>query len=32
VHETTIAGADLRELIALGPQTKLTFFQATGQR
>ena len=27
-----IAGADLREIIALEPQSKVTFFQATGPR
>ncbi|MEH6719446.1 MAG: AtaL-like protein [Aurantimonas endophytica] len=32
VREATIAGADLREIITLEPQTKVTFFQATGPR
>ena len=32
VREVTIAGADLREIIALEPQSKVTFFQATGPR
>lgn len=32
VREATIAGADLREIIALEPQRKVTFFQATGPR
>jgi hypothetical protein len=32
VREATIAGSDLREIIALEPQTKVTFFQATGPR
>ncbi len=32
VRDATIAGADLREIIALEPQRKLTFFQATGPR
>ena len=32
VREATIAGADLREIIALEPQSKVTFFQATGPR
>ena len=32
VREATIAGADLREIITLEPQGKVTFFQATGPR
>ena len=32
VREATIAGADLREIITLEPETKVTFFQATGPR
>lgn len=32
VREATIAGADIREIIALEPQSKVTFFQATGPR
>lgn len=32
VREATIAGADLREIIVLEPQRKVTFFQATGPR
>jgi hypothetical protein len=32
VREATIAGADLREIIVLEPQSKVTFFQATGPR
>ena len=32
VREATIAGANLREIIALEPQRKVTFFQATGPR
>ena len=32
VREATIAGADLREIITLETQTKVTFFQATGPR
>jgi hypothetical protein len=32
VREATIAGTDLREIIALEPQRKVTFFQATGLR
>lgn len=32
VREATIAGFDLREIIALEPQRKVTFFQATGPR
>jgi hypothetical protein len=32
VREATIAGADLREIIAFEPQSKVTFFQATGPR
>ncbi|NZA25464.1 DUF1857 family protein [Luteimonas sp. SJ-92] len=32
VREATIAGADLREIITLEPQSKVTFFQATGPR
>lgn len=32
VREATIAGADLREIITLEPQHKVTFFQATGPR
>jgi len=32
VRDATIAGADLREIIALEPQRKVTFFQATGPR
>ena len=30
VREATIAGADLREIITLEPQSKVTFFQAAG--
>jgi hypothetical protein len=32
VREATILGADLREIISLEPQKKVTFFQATGPR
>ncbi len=32
VREATIAGTDLREIIILEPQSKVTFFQATGPR
>lgn len=32
VREATIGGQDLREIIVLEPQTKVTFFQATGPR
>ncbi|MCZ0930414.1 DUF1857 family protein [Halomonas janggokensis] len=32
VREATIAGTDLREIIALEPESKVTFFQATGPR
>lgn len=32
VREATIGGAELREVIALEPQRKVTFFQATGPR
>jgi len=32
LREATIAGADLREIITLEPQSKVTFFQATGPR
>lgn len=32
VREATIAGTDLREIITLEPQRKVTFFQATGPR
>ena len=32
VRDATIAGADLREIITLEPQRKITFFQATGPR
>jgi hypothetical protein len=32
VREATIAGADLREIITVEPQRKITFFQATGSR
>lgn len=32
VREATIAGTDLREIITLEPQSKVTFFQATGPR
>lgn len=32
VRDATIAGADLREIIVLEPQCKVTFFQATGPR
>jgi hypothetical protein len=32
VREATIAGADLREIITLEPEAKVTFFQATGPR
>ncbi|MBR0665422.1 DUF1857 family protein [Roseomonas hellenica] len=32
VREATIAGAELREIITLEPETKVTFFQATGPR
>ncbi|WP_417843811.1 AtaL-like protein [Thalassospira sp.] len=32
VRDATIAGADLREIITLEPQSKVTFFQASGPR
>lgn len=32
VREATIAAHDLREIITLEPQSKVTFFQATGPR
>lgn len=32
VREATIGGADLREIIILEPERKVTFFQATGPR
>ncbi len=32
VREATIAAADLREIITLEPQSKVTFFQAAGPR
>ncbi|CDZ54976.1 AtaL-like protein [Neorhizobium galegae] len=32
VREAIIAGSDLREIITLEPQSKVTFFQATGPR
>ncbi|MES2206064.1 MAG: SRPBCC family protein [Pseudomonadota bacterium] len=32
VREATIAGADLREIISFEPESKVTFFQATGPR
>ena len=32
VREATIGGQDLREIIMLEPQSKVTFFQATGPR
>lgn len=32
VREATIAGSDLREIITLEPQSKVTFFQAIGPR
>uniref|UniRef100_UPI003100F1FB SRPBCC family protein n=1 Tax=Neorhizobium sp. EC2-8 TaxID=3129230 RepID=UPI003100F1FB len=32
VREATIAGSDIREIITLEPQIKVTFFQATGAR
>lgn len=32
VREATIAGADLREIIAFEPESKVTFFQAAGPR
>ena len=32
VRDATIAGDDLREIIAFEPETKVTFFQATGPR
>jgi hypothetical protein len=32
VREATIAGSDLREIITLEPQSKVTFFQAAGPR
>jgi hypothetical protein len=32
VREATIGGADLREIITLEPQAKVTFFQAAGPR
>jgi hypothetical protein len=32
VRDATIAGADLREIIAFEPESKVTFFQVTGPR
>ncbi|MGR4862824.1 SRPBCC family protein [Caulobacter sp. LARHSG274] len=32
VRDVTIGGVDLREIVALEPQSKVTFFQATGPR
>lgn len=32
VRDATIAGADLREIVAFEPQHKVTFFQASGPR
>ncbi|WP_144638791.1 AtaL-like protein [Bordetella genomosp. 13] len=32
VREATIGGSDLREIITFEPQSKITFFQATGPR
>ncbi|MEA1677216.1 SRPBCC family protein [Nitrospirillum sp. BR 11163] len=32
VREATIGGADLREIITFEPESKVTFFQATGPR
>ena len=32
VREATIAGGDLREIIAFAPEKKVTFFQGTGPR
>jgi hypothetical protein len=32
VREAIIAGSEIREIIALEPQSKVTFFQATGPR
>jgi len=32
VREATIGGADLREIVTLEPQSKVTFFQAAGPR
>jgi hypothetical protein len=32
VREATIAGDDLREIITIEPESKVTFFQATGPR
>ncbi|MET0280813.1 MAG: AtaL-like protein [Steroidobacteraceae bacterium] len=32
VREATIAGADLREMIVLEPESKVTFFQLSGPR
>lgn len=32
LREATIGGQDLREIIVLEPQSKVTFFQATGPR
>ena len=32
VREATIAGSDIREIITLEPEHKVTFFQATGPR
>jgi hypothetical protein len=32
VRDATIAGADLREIITLEPESKVTFFQVTGPR
>jgi len=32
VREATIGGQDLREIIAFEPETKVSFFQATGPR
>ena len=32
VRDATIGGADLREIVVLEPESKVTFFQATGPR
>ena len=32
IREATIGGADLREIITLEPESKVSFFQATGPR
>jgi hypothetical protein len=32
LREATIGGADLREIVTLEPQSKVTFFQASGPR